>query len=100
MLVPIIFGYFFSKLDYNYHYYEQLSSKDGITPYVFLVPLAFFLLRGDMMSGFAYTFGFIFVGIIIKYFTIAANSKIRWGFKENNLRYERIDSANRKVYRA
>ena len=98
LLAPIVFGYFFSKFDYNYHYYEKISNKGGITPYVFLVPLVFFLLRGDMMSGFAYTFGFIFIGVIIKYFTIATKSKGSWKLKVNNLYHERINSVNSKVY--
>ena len=68
IIVPIILGSWLTKLDFNYHSIKIQRDSLGTTPYIFLISLVFFLLRGDFMSGFAYTFGFMLVGYIIKIF--------------------------------
>ena len=74
VFLPLLFGFLFTKIDFVYH-----NKKDerafGVSPYILLTPLIFFVLRGDLMSSFSYTFGFMLTGFFIKIFI--ANDKNR-----------------------
>lgn len=63
--IPLILGYYFTKLDYLYHDKKDVNSE-GVAPYVFFILLFFFILRGDLMSSFSYSVGFLFTGYIVK----------------------------------
>ena len=67
LLFGFILGMLLTKLDNKYlSYLKNNSNTKVFSPYLFLIFLLFFMLRGDLLSGFAYTCGFIVTGAILK----------------------------------
>lgn len=64
-LFGIVIGNLVFKAD---KLYWENESGDGFSfsPYLFITFIAFFMLRGDLLSGFAYMAGFIITGYILR----------------------------------
>lgn len=65
VLFAVILGYIVKKFDTRYW---LIARKQGIqfSPYLYLMLLFFFMLRGDLLSSFAYIVGFMATGYIMK----------------------------------
>ena len=69
-LFAVLLGIFVSNLDKKYWNHVQYSNGYLVcSPYLFLVFMLFFVMRGDLLSGFAYVCGFIATGFLLKPFT-------------------------------
>ena len=64
-LFGFLLGMFSERTDSLYRNNHRDSGND-FSPYYFLVFQMFFLLRGDLMSGIAYTLAFVLTGRILK----------------------------------
>lgn len=64
ILFAIILGFLSEKCDSLY--WLDADEKRKFSPYLFLMFLFFFLLRGDLLSSYAYAFGFMFIGYVLK----------------------------------
>lgn len=64
-LFGFLLGLFAGKTDSLYRNHH-CDSENDFFPYYFLVFQMFFLLRGDLMSGIAYTLAFVLTGHILK----------------------------------
>ena len=64
-LFGFLLGLFSEKTDTLYRNNNRDREND-FSPYYFLVFQMFFLLRGDLMSGIAYTLAFVLMGLILK----------------------------------
>ena len=64
-LFGFLLGLFIEKTD-NLYRNNNRNLKNDFSPYYFLVFQMFFLLRGDLMSGIAYTLAFVLMGLILK----------------------------------
>lgn len=70
ILFAWLLGIFLTNLDRKY--WGQIQNDNGnllCSPYLFLVFMLFFVMRGDLLSGFAYICGFIATGYLLKPFT-------------------------------
>ena len=69
VLFALLLGVFISNMDKKY--WNRIYSGNGnlvCSPYLFLVFMLFFVMRGDLLSGFAYVCGFVVTGLILKPF--------------------------------
>ena len=65
-LFAILLAIIIYKLDTYYWTYNQEDEYNIFSPYLFLIFMVFFLLRGDLLSGFAYLCGFVATGFLLK----------------------------------
>ena len=71
VIFGLILGLFVAKLDVFYwNIFEKEKQKSLFSPYLFLVFMLFFVLRGDLLSGFAYVCGFVGTGILLRPFNV------------------------------
>lgn len=68
VIFALFLGILITKLDKKY--WENIgTNKNGMfAPYLFLVFMLFFVMRGDLLSGFAYLCGFVATGFLLKPF--------------------------------
>lgn len=66
IIFGLFLGFLIKKLDNYYKSVNQEKEYFVFSPYLFTIFLTFFILRGDLLSGFAYLCGFIATGYIIK----------------------------------
>ena len=69
VVFAVVIGLVITKLDEKY--WANMGSGDrkcSFSPYLFLVFMLFFMLRGDLLSGFAYVCGFVVTGFLLKPF--------------------------------
>ena len=66
VLFAVLLGVFIRKVDERY--WENAGEGRNImfSPYLYLLFILFFVLRGDLLSGFAYTCGFMVTGYALK----------------------------------
>lgn len=62
----VLLGAFISKTDSAYWKKNRVLSQIELAPYLFLLFMLFFILRGDLLSGYAYTCGFLVTGYVLK----------------------------------
>lgn len=67
VLFGIWLGYFASKLDKKYWKYNATSKGFSFSPYIFIVFMVFFMLRGDLLSSYAYILGFLVTGYLLRF---------------------------------
>lgn len=65
VLFGLLLGLFIQKTD-DMYWENDRDFKNAFSPYYFLVFQMFFLLRGDLLSGFAYTLAFVATGFVLK----------------------------------
>lgn len=74
ILFAMLLGVFISKIDKKYWDDCEENKKRGLfSPYLFLVFMLFFVMRGDLLSGFAYACGFVVTGLILSIFSKRTN---------------------------
>lgn len=74
ILFALFLGVFISQMDKKYWNNFEKNNKSGLfSPYLFLVFMLFFVMRGDLLSGFAYVCGFIATGLILRIFAKRAD---------------------------
>ena len=62
-------GLLITTLDRKYWERFEIDNANGLfAPYLFLLFMLFFVMRGDFLSGFAYVCGFVITGYILKPF--------------------------------
>ena len=70
ILFAVFLGFFVTKLDERFwNNLKSNNQKPVFSPYLFLVFMLFFIMRGDLLSGFAYICGFIVTGFILRPFS-------------------------------
>lgn len=62
----LFMGAWIYKLDHFYWDYHKDKDYVVFSPYLFIVFLLFFMLRGDLLSSFAYLCGFIMTGLLLR----------------------------------
>lgn len=65
----VLLGYFAYKSDKAYWKNDDCSKAFLFSPYLFVVFMMFFILRGDLLSSYAYIFGFIVTGYLLRLFS-------------------------------
>ena len=69
-LFALFLGTLLTKLDKTYwERFEKESKAVYFAPYLFLVFMLFFVMRGDLLSSFAYVCGFVATGFLLKPFS-------------------------------
>lgn len=69
VIFALLLGVLITKLDMKYWANVKLYADNGMfAPYLFFVFMLFFVLRGDLLSSFAYVCGFLATGILLKPF--------------------------------
>lgn len=69
MLFAFVLGLLITNLDRKYWEMFEIDNGKGLfAPYLFLLFMLFFVMRGDLLSGFAYVCGFVITGYILKPF--------------------------------
>jgi hypothetical protein len=69
-LFALFLGTLLTKLDKTYwEHFEKESKAVCFAPYLFLVFMLFFVMRGDLLSSFAYVCGFVATGFLLKPFS-------------------------------
>lgn len=65
ILFALVFGYLAKKFDSRYW---RIAEERGanFSPYMYLVLLIFFMLRGDFLSSFAFIVGFMAIGYVMR----------------------------------
>lgn len=74
----VLFGLFLGAVVYDmdkkyWNNYKMNNRNELFSAYLFFVFMLFFLMRGDLLSGFAYICGFVFMGFILRTFTVQNN---------------------------
>ena len=66
IVFALLLGVFINKIDTQY--WINTADEYGVvfSPYLYLVFMLFFVLRGDLLSSFAYTCGFMLTGYVLK----------------------------------
>lgn len=64
-LFGFLFGLFVEKTD-SVYWEDNRNFENKFSPYYFLIFQIFFLLRGDFLSGIAYTLAFVLMGLVLK----------------------------------
>lgn len=66
IVFAMLLGIFIEKIDTQY--WLNTADRYGVvfSPYLYLVFMLFFVLRGDLLSSFAYTCGFMLTGFLLK----------------------------------
>lgn len=65
VLFALIVGYWVSRLDSSSWKQMENENKGGAV-YVFILPMFFFILRGDLLSSWAYTMGFVATAYVLQ----------------------------------
>lgn len=65
ILFALAFGYLAKKFDSRYWLIAEDRGAD-FSPYMYLIMLIFFMLRGDFLSSFAFIVGFMAVGYVMR----------------------------------
>lgn len=66
ILFGIFLGIWIYKLDRFYHDFHKEKDYVVFSPYLFIVFMLFFMLRGDLLSSFAYLCGFVVTGFLLR----------------------------------
>lgn len=62
----VALGFFVCKMDKTYWKNTDNSRGFSFSPYLFIVFMMFFMLRGDLLSSYAYIIGFIVTGYLLR----------------------------------
>ncbi len=65
IVFALLVGYWVSRLDTSYWQAQEECENCG-SVYLFLLSLFFFMLRGDLLSSWAYTMGFVAVAFVLR----------------------------------
>lgn len=69
LIFALTLSFLVTKLDSAYWNNAEKNNRRGLfAPYLFLVFMLFFVMRGDLLSGFAYVCGFVATGFMLKPF--------------------------------
>lgn len=67
IIFAIFLGVWICKLDQFYWDYHKDKDYVVFSPYLFIVFMLFFMLRGDLLSSFAYLCGFVITGLLLRF---------------------------------